>query len=151
MWRIVEARSEGEIAAVRELFEEYWRSFGFTPCFQGFSEEVANLPGSYAPLGLLLVEDQAAGCVALRRFDETRGEFKRLYVRPQYRGQRLGHVLMDWVIAKARGLGYREMAADTMPQMETALAMYDRAGFERTGPYGEKPTPGAVYLKLKLR
>jgi len=40
--RIVEARSETEIAAVRELFEEYWRSFGFTPCFQGFAEEVAT-------------------------------------------------------------------------------------------------------------
>src|SRR5215218_10313462 len=100
--RIVEARSEPEIASVRELFEEYWRSFDFTPCFQGFAEEVANLPGSYAPLGLLLIDDQPAGCVALRRFDETRAEFKRLYVRPQYRGQRLGHVLMEWVIAKAR-------------------------------------------------
>ena len=53
---------------------------------------------------------------------------------------------MDWVIAKSRELGYREMVADTMPQMETALAMYDRAGFERTGPYGDHPTPGAVYL-----
>ncbi len=148
--RIVEASSQAEIAAVRELFEEYWRGFGFTPCFQGFEDEVAKLPGSYAPLALLLVDEQPAGCVALRRFDETRVEFKRLYVRPQYRGQRLGHVLMDWVIAKARELGYREMVADTMPQMETALAMYDRAGFERTGPYGEKPTPGAVYLKLKL-
>jgi putative acetyltransferase len=148
--RIVEARSESEIAAVRALFEEYWQSFGFAPCFQGFAEEVASLPGHYAPLGLLLIEGEPAGCVALRRFDETRAEFKRLYVRPAYRGLGLGRVLMDWIIEAARRAGYREIVADTMPQMQTALAMYDQAGFERTGPYAKDATPGAVYLRLKL-
>src|SRR5437016_14173127 len=99
--QIVEARSEAEIAAVRGLFEEYWRSFGFTPCFQGFEEEIATLPGAYAPLGLLLIDGQPAGCVALRPFDATRGEFKRLYVRPQYRGRRVGPILMAWLVAHA--------------------------------------------------
>jgi carbonic anhydrase len=148
--QIVDARSEVEIATMRTLFEEYWREFGFTPCFQGFADEVAKLPDSYARLGLLLIEGQPAGCVALRPFDKDRIEFKRLYVRPQYRGLRLGHVLMEWAIAAAREAGYREVVADTMPQMKTALAMYDRAGFERTGPYAADPTPGAVYLRLKL-
>jgi putative acetyltransferase len=147
---IVEARSEAEIAAVRELFEEYWQASGFAPCFQGFGEEVGSLPGDYAPLVLLLVEGQPAGCVALRRLDAARAEFKRLYVRPQYRGLRLGHQLMDWIIGRARDLGYRELVADTMPQMQTALAMYERSGFEKTGPYSDHPTPGAVYLRLLL-
>jgi len=144
--RMVEAHSPAELAAVRLLFEEYWRSFGFTPCFQGFDQEVANLPGNYTWLGLLLIEEEPAGCVALRRFDETRAEFKRLYVRPRYRGQGCGRVLMTWALAKAREAGYREVVADTMPQMQTALAMYDRAGFERTDPYASEPTPGAIYL-----
>jgi hypothetical protein len=42
------------------------------------------------------------------------------------------------------------MLGDTMPVMELALAMYDRYGFERAEPYGDKPTPGAIYLGLKL-
>jgi putative acetyltransferase len=148
--RIVEADSPEQVAAVRALFEEYWNSFGFTPCFQGFEQELATLPGSYAPLGLLLVEDEPAGCVALRQLDATRGEFKRLYVRPRYRGMGLGQVLLEWIIARARAAGYTELVADTMPQMHTALAMYERAGFERTGPYGTSPTPGAIYLRLRL-
>src|ERR1035437_7406681 len=53
-------------------------------------------------------------------------------------------------VAGARGMGHREMVGDTIPQMAEALAMYDRAGFERTGPYAEAPTPGAIYLRLKL-
>ena len=139
---------------VRELFREYWTSFGFSPCFQGFETEVAGLPGAYVPQGgalvLALIDGHAAGCAALRRFDAQRCEAKRLYVRPQFRGQGVGRALLDWVIAEARTMGYREIAGDTIPQMAVALAMYDRAGFERTGPYAEAPTPGAIYLRLKL-
>ena len=58
---------------MRELFEEYWQSFGFTPCFQNFSGELAGLPGDYVPpggrLALALVEGEPAGCAALRRLD----------------------------------------------------------------------------------
>ena len=139
---------------VRELFREYWGSFGFSPCFQGFAAEVDGLPGAYAPPGgalvLALVDSEVAGCAALRRFDAQRGEAKRLYVRPQFRGRGAGRALLDWVIAEARAMGYKELVGDTIPQMATALAMYDRAGFERTGPYAADPTPGAIYLRLRL-
>jgi GNAT superfamily N-acetyltransferase len=150
----IQPESAAEWDQVRELFREYWASFGFSPCFQGFEAEVAGLPGAYAPPGgalvLALVEGQAAGCAALRRFDAQRCEAKRLYVRPRFRGLGMGRALLDWVIAEARTIGYREMVGDTIPQMAVALAMYDRAGFERTGPYAEAPTPGAIYLRLKL-
>ena len=152
--QMIQPENAAQWEQVRELFREYWASFGFSPCFQGFEAEVAGLPGAYAPPGgalvLALVEGEAAGCAALRRFDAQRGEAKRLYVRPQFRGLGLGSALLAWVIAQARAMGYREMVGDTIPQMAVALAMYDRAGFERTGPYAEAPTPGAIYLRLKL-
>ena len=151
---IVQAAGEREIAQVRELFQEYWDSFGFTPCFQNFGEELQGLPGKYAPpggrLGLALVNGLAAGCVALRRIDAGRCEAKRLYVRPAARGQGLGTALLDWASAEARAAGYREMLGDTMPVMRQALAMYDRMGFERTGPYAPEATAGAIYLRLRL-
>jgi GNAT superfamily N-acetyltransferase len=151
---MIQPVSAAEWDQVRELFREYWTSFGFSPCFQGFEAEVAGLPGVYAPPGgalvLALIDGHAAGCAALRRFDAQRCEAKRLYVRPQFRGQGVGRGLLDWVIAEARTMGYREIVGDTIPQMALALAMYDRAGFERTGPYAEAPTPGAIYLRLKL-
>ena len=152
--QILLAHSVTELEQVRGLFEEYWASFGFTPCFQNFSEEVAGLPGKYAPpggrLALSFIDGEPAGCIALRRIDDARCEVKRLYVRPAYRGSGLGRALLNWVIAEARGAGYREMLGDTMPVMAQALEMYDRAGFERTGPYGAEPTPGAIFLSLKL-
>ena len=54
------------------------------------------------------------------------------------------------MIGEARAAGYREMLGDTMPVMQQALAMYDRLGFERTGPYVPDATPGAIYLRLVL-
>ncbi|HUI77198.1 MAG TPA: GNAT family N-acetyltransferase [Bryobacteraceae bacterium] len=152
--QILAAEAREQIEEVRRLFEEYWNAFGFTPCFQNFGEEVADLPGAYAPprgrLGLAVIDGSIAGCIALRPVDTRRGEMKRLYVRPEFRRHRIGHALVEWIIAEARAAGYRELVCDTMPAMKTALAMYEQRGFERTDPYSDPPTPGAIYLRLKL-
>jgi carbonic anhydrase len=151
---IVPVTGAEQLAEVRQLFQEYWDSFGFTPCFQNFGEELENLPGAYAPpggrLALARNEGQAAGCAALRPIDATRCEAKRLYVRPAFRGSGLGRALMQWLFAEARAAGYRELYGDTMPVMQQALAMYERMGFERVGPYGDHPTEGAIYIRLAL-
>jgi len=152
--RIQAAVSAEDLNTVRELFDEYWSSFGFTPCFQGFADEVAGLPGKYAPpagrLALAIADAGVAGCIALRQVDDRRAEMKRLYVRPAFRGQRIGAALLEHVIQEARSAGYVEIVADTMPVMADALAMYRRRGFELTGPYTEDPTPSAVYIRLRL-
>ncbi len=154
MEEIRAAASPADLAAVRELFQEYWDSFGFTPCFQGFGDEIARLPGDYAPpsgrLLIAMADGRAAGCVAMRRVDETRCEAKRLFVRPDFRGSGLGRRLMEAIIAEARAAAYRELVGDTMPVMERALAMYERMGFERCEAHLAQATPGAIYIRLRL-
>jgi len=151
---VVPAETAAQLDLIRTLFEEYWTSFGFTPCFQGFGEEVATLPGLYAApegrLAIAMIAGQPAGCAALRRIDADRCEMKRLYVRPQFRGTGTGRALLRWLIAEARACGYREIVCDTMPVMDRALEMYARSGFEQTGPYSASPTPGAIFLRLRL-
>jgi len=155
MLNIRQASVAEDLAAVRDLFLEYWTAFGFTPCFQGFETEVATLPAKYAlPRGRLLlatIDGQPAGCVALRPFDETRGEMKRMYVRPTFRGKKLGEALLQALVAEARSIGYHEVIADTIPDaMPTALAMYERLGFERIDPYSDE-TPNAQHIRLRLK
>jgi len=139
---------------VRALFEEYWKSFGFTPCFQGFAAELESLPGRYAPpggrLALARWRGEPAGCGAFRPWDAGRCEAKRLYVRPEFRSRGVGRALLDWLVAEARQEGYREMLADTLPVMETALGMYRRYGFETIPAYMEDPAPGTICIRLKL-
>jgi len=138
------------LAMVRDLLKEYWDGFGFTPCFQNFGDELAGLPGAYAPpagrLALATVDGEPAGCVAMRRMDATRAEPKRLYVRPGFRGRGVGRALLEWVMREARAEGYRELVGDTMPQMRDALALYDRMGFERIG-LGE-PVRASVFQQV---
>jgi GNAT superfamily N-acetyltransferase len=151
---IIAVTGEPGITVVRALFREYWDSFGFTPCFQNFGEELAGLPGKYSPpsgrLAVAYIDGEPAGCIALRRIDDQRCEAKRLYVRSRFRGRGIGRALLDWVIAEARAAGYREMLGDTMPVMQQALEMYERLGFERTAAYSGEPTPGAIYIRLSL-
>jgi putative acetyltransferase len=153
--RVQEAESPAQIAQARELFLEYAQSLGFSLCFQNFDQELAELPGDYAPPGgrLLLAEikGELAGCVALHRFDTGICEMKRLYLRPKFRGRGLGRVLADTIIAEARKLGYTRMRLDTVgPVMKDAVEMYRRLGFREIAPYRANPMPGTLYMELML-
>jgi ribosomal protein S18 acetylase RimI-like enzyme len=152
---LIQAALPEQIAQARELFLEYAGSLGFSLRFQGFDEELKNLPGAYAPPhGRLLVAhhaDQAAGCVALRRLEPGICEMKRLYVRPSFRGRSLGRILVDRVIVEARDIGYQRMRLDTIPSsMQDAIALYCRRGFKEIPAYRENPIAGALYLELVL-
>ena len=148
---------EADIPAVRERFREYAKWLGVDLCFQGFEEELAALPGDYAPpRGRLLVAtdaDHVIGCIAVRPFgarDSGDCEMKRLYVVPAFRGQGIARRLAERLIEEARGIGYRRMLLDTLQQMEAARALYAQLGFEEIAAYYHNPIPGAVYLAKAL-
>ena len=150
-----QAESPAQIAQARELFLEYADSLGFSLCFQSFDQELAGLPGDYAPPeGRLLIAEyrgQLAGCVALHRLDAEICEMKRLYLRPQLRGRGVGRALAEAVIEEARAIGYRKMRLDTVePVMPNAVAMYRRLGFAEIDPYRANPIAGALYMELGL-
>ena len=145
-------RPGAHLEEVRALLAEYWSSFGFTPCFQGFDEELAALPGAYGPPRGALILAPEAGCVALRALDPGTAELKRLYVRPQARGSGLGRTLAEAAVARARELGFSRVVLDTIPEkMQKAVALYRSMGFRDTVPYLTVPTPGALCLELVLR
>ena len=150
-----QAETAPQIAQVRELFLEYAQSLGFSLCFQNFDQELAELPGDYAPpAGRLLLAEydaQLAGCVALHKLDSAICEMKRLYLRPQFRGKGLGRLLAERIIAEARQIGYQRMRLDSVePVMKDAVAMYRKLGFEEIAPYRPNPIAGAMYMELEL-
>jgi putative acetyltransferase len=149
------AESSADIASLRDLFLEYANSLGFSLCFQSFDPELASLPGVYAsPNGRLLLAEihgEVAGCVALHQLDEEICEIKRLYVRPQFRGKRLGRSLAEHVISEARAIGYKRVRLDTVePTMKAAVGLYFTLGFREIAPHSENPIEGAMYLELEL-
>jgi putative acetyltransferase len=150
-----QAESPAQLAQARELFLEYAQSLGFSLCFQNFDQELATLPGGYAPPeGRLLLaeyEGQLVGCVALHQLEPGICEMKRLYLRPTMRGRGLGRVLADRIVAEARHIGYQRMRLDTVePVMKDAVAMYRKLGFKEIAPYCTNPMSGVIYLELQL-
>src|SRR5437763_14456853 len=94
-----------QLEEVRGLFDEYWKSFGFTPCFQGFETELANLPGDYVPPRGVLYLAPGQGCVAVRPLSAQIAEMKRLFIRPSARGSGLGRRLAMAAIEHAKSAG----------------------------------------------
>ncbi len=151
------AVTPADMAAARALFEEYAAWLAVDLCFQGFAEELATLPGGYAPpRGRLLLagpEGAVVGCIALRPLrgpDDTVGEVKRLYVKPEARGSGLGERLVTRLVEEARACGYRELKLDTLDWMADARRLYARLGFAECSPYYRNPLPGAVYMARTL-
>jgi len=154
MVSVVPAHTKKDLRQAKILFEEYAATLDFALDFQNFEEELAGLPGGYAPpegcLLLALYRDQVAGCVALRRIDRDICEMKRLFVRPAFRHLGIGKSLAQTVIQEAKKKGYTRMRLDTVPSMREARVLYGSLGFGPIPSYCHNPIPGAVFLELEL-
>ncbi len=158
-YRIAPVVTAMDLAAIGNLFTEYahWldREHSISLCFQNFDEELAGLPGKYAPPDGALFLARAAngapiGCVALRPFDEGRCEIKRLYVAPQGRGLNLGRALVGHIMAEALRLGYRQALLDTASFMEAAQKLYAEAGFRDIPAYYDNPMEAVRFMARDL-
>jgi ribosomal protein S18 acetylase RimI-like enzyme len=152
--RINFAESQSDFDISRLLFLEYAETLGFSLCFQGFDEELENLPGKYAtPKGcILLAWDKldCGGCVGLRPLNDTVCEMKRLYIKPAYRGTGLGRLLAEKILKFANESNYSKIVLDTLSSMDSAQGLYRSLGFAETDPYYHNPHPDVVFFEKKL-
>ena len=150
------ATSAADLDAIRALFRAYAASLPVDLGYQGFEDELAALPGAYAPpQGLLLLargaDGQPIGCGAFRAMKGGDGcEMKRVYVAPAARGLGLGIAMVEALMAQARAAGYREIALDTLPSMTEAHRLYAKLGFTPIAPYYDTPIEGTAFLGRAL-
>jgi ribosomal protein S18 acetylase RimI-like enzyme len=139
---------------IKELFVEYAGSLDFDLKFQNFKDELAQLPGEYAPpegcLFIAFYGDKPVGCVGLRKLEKNICEMKRLYVRPKYRARGVGKFLAKLIIQEACNKGYARMRLDTVPAMKRARKLYYALGFKKIQPYCYNPIEGAVFMEKNL-
>lgn len=152
---VIQGHSPEYLDEVRALFKEYQEFLGFDLCFQSFDDELATLPGKYAPPSgrILLAEcdGKIAGCVALRKIGEGICEMKRLFVRAEFRGKGIGRLLAVEIINAGKEICCEKMRLDTVPKLREAIALYRKLGFYEIPPYTHNPVPGALFFEIKLR
>ena len=161
MLRIVQASTKEDLDHVRDLMRAFiaWHTVRHkedmdlvNSYFDGnaFEDELAGLPGKYAPpsgsLLLAYLDDKAAGCVALRKIDDATCEMKRMFVYQQFHGHKIGAALADEVIAEARKIGYKKMVLDTGARQVEAKGLYHKLGFKDVKPYYSLPEELANWL-----
>lgn len=152
--KLIYAETDEHLEIIRELFREYEEYLGFHLCFQNFEEEMKTLPGKYAsPEGRLIIAEynsEIAGCVAVKKIGEGVCEMKRLYVRPKFRGKKIGRMLAERIVADASDIGYDLMRLDTLERLKEAISLYRSMGFKETTAYVYNPIEDVVYMELKL-
>lgn len=155
MVEIIQVATSEDVEDARQIFRDYEQWLGMSLCFQSFEEELADLPGKYAPpsgrLYLARIDGETVGCIGLRKIEEGICEMKRLYLRESARGKGVGVMLIEKVIADARHIGYQKMRLDTFPpKMKKAVELYESHGFLRIAPYYNNPHPETTFMERDL-
>lgn len=132
---------------------------------QNYDDELKDLKVKYGmPQGRLYIafadnrenaakhttSGKAAGCIGLKRIDDTACEMKRLYVRPEFRGKDIGRILVQKIIDDAKAIGYSYMLLDTLPFLKSALRIYREFGFYEIESYNDSPMSTSIYMRLDL-
>ena len=165
MLKIYPVEADEDLEIVRGLFVEYAdcifelvrpHSLSLAKRLSEKALKEANcLPGEYTkPKGSILLaeyEGAIAGCIAVSEIAEGVCEFKRIYVKPQFRRMGIGKKLSDEIIEKARHLQYKRMRLHTNDELFIgAKELYTSIGFKETGHIERSPLKNSVHMELKL-
>lgn len=78
-----------------------------------------------------------AGIFPTPNLPEGTCELVKMYLLPEARGTGIGRQLVEEAFRLAKGLGYQKIYLETMPELKTAIGMYEKMGFQYLpGPMG---------------
>jgi putative acetyltransferase len=95
------------------------------------------------------VDGKLAAMGALKALGEGHGEIKSMRVADAYLGRGVGRAMLEHILAEARRAGMTSLWLETgsTPEFEPALKLYESAGFEFCGPFGDyKPDPFSRFM-----
>ncbi|MCR5558468.1 MAG: GNAT family N-acetyltransferase [Butyrivibrio sp.] len=138
--KMIEIRECDDYEAAKKLILEYSKIIGAEACFVSLDKELSDLKGFYKGGALLLGYDDGnpIATIAIRRNNDDQAEAKRLYIKPEYRGNGYARPLLNAMLDKCRALQFKEVRFTTKPEvMSIGYALYQRMGFEELENDGE--------------
>ncbi|WP_249029575.1 GNAT family N-acetyltransferase [Tannockella kyphosi] len=138
------------VEEIKGLIQEYLIELDRDLSFQDIASEFNNLPKKYPALFVARKEDKVIGCVAYQVLSNERCEMKRLFVKKEYRNEKIGALLVETIISKAIKEGYHEMVLDTIEPLQSAIHLYHSYGFMETTGYYDNPMDDVIYMMKEL-
>lgn len=125
-------------AAVQRYFDEIRDRFGFDSAGQDVKDAAMLCP----PDGAFIVavsDGEPVACGGLQTIAPGIGEIKRMWVEDTWRGAGLGSRVLRDLEDRATALGHHTLRLDTNETLTEAIAMYERAGYQRVARYNDNP------------
>ena len=143
---LIRSSSDEALAILHEYYEAVHVMQRDTPA--GI-QKMLKAPDS--GMWLAFLGDEVVGCVVLRKLDSISraAECKRLYVRPAARGNRVADTLLDAMEAFARSKHVKWIYLDTYDVLMTAIALYERRGYQRCERYNDNPL-ARLFMRKRL-
>ena len=77
-------------------------------------------------------------------------EFVKMYLLPEARGHGIGRALIEKNLGLAKELGYEQVYLESMPELKTALSLYEKFGWNYLkGPLGNSGHTGCSLWMLR--
>lgn len=115
--------------------------------------DVAALKAKDISFWTVWLQQQLAGCVALKQLNSWQGEIKSMRSASAFRGKGVGKVLLQHVMSEAKKRGIQELYLETgaMDYFAPARSLYQSVGFQPCGPFAQyKDDPNSVFMRLQL-
>jgi GNAT superfamily N-acetyltransferase len=96
-------------------------------------------------------EEMPVGCGCFKKFDDRSVEIKRMFVRPEYRGQKIAASILQQLENWAMELNISGTVLETGIKQPDAIHLYRKSGYivvENYGPY--KGLPESICMQKNL-
>ncbi len=133
---MIKIRECDDFKAAKNLILEYSKIKGAEACFISLDRELSDLKGFYKEGALRLGYDDVypIATIAIKKVDDNLAEAKRLYIKPEYRGNGYARPMLNAMLEKCRELKFKEVRFTTKPEvMSIGYALYRKMGFEELG------------------
>ncbi|HKG73108.1 MAG TPA: GNAT family N-acetyltransferase [Aestuariivirgaceae bacterium] len=152
MEAVVITREDPRQPEVQRLIRELDAMFGaLYPAESNHLLDIETLAGEDTRFFVVRLKGEALGCGALWLHRQY-GEVKRVYVRPEARGHKIGHLIMRRLEEEARILALPLLRLETGIHQPEALGLFAAAGFAPCGAFGDYPANDAnsVFMEKQI-
>ncbi len=130
---MIEIRKCDNYEAAKELILEYSKIKGAEACFVSLDRELSDLQNFYKGGALLLGYHNGIpiATIGIKKLDDDQAEAKRLYIKPECRGNGYARQLLNAMLDTCRELNFKDVRFTTKPKvMSIGYGLYQKMGFE---------------------